>query len=114
MPQASERKISHKGLSATFIIVMASPEVRDCATDSETEKTISPMASSIATTGKRVEVIGPCALYWRTTISVAAGAVAVAIAPKTRQRAGSKPAISRAASTRITADKAWKKQITVA
>ncbi len=40
-----------------------------------------PTASSSATTGSSISVTGPLALYWRTTISVAAGAVALATAP---------------------------------
>ena len=43
------------------------------------------MASSSATTGSRISVTGPLALYWLTTISVAAGAVAVAMAPRVMQ-----------------------------
>jgi hypothetical protein len=38
----------------------------------------------MATTGSSIRVTGPFALYWRTTISVAAGAVAAAIAPSAR------------------------------
>ena len=41
-----------------------------------------PTASSRATTGSSTSVTGPLALYWRTTIRVAAGAVAAAIAPR--------------------------------
>ena len=47
----------------------------------ETENTARPTASSSATTGSRISVSLPLALYCRTTISVAAGAVAVAMAP---------------------------------
>ena len=47
----------------------------------ETANTTRPTASSSATTGSRRFVRGPFALYCRTTISVAAGAVAAAMAP---------------------------------
>ena len=48
----------------------------------ETAKITRPTASSSATMGSSKLVTGPLALYWRTTISVAAGAVAAAMAPR--------------------------------
>ena len=48
-----------------------------------TAKITSPTASSNATMGRSRLVTGPLALNWRTTIRVAAGAVAEAIAPRT-------------------------------
>ena len=51
------------------------------ATPKETAKRIRPTASSSATIGSSRSVSLPLALYWRTTISVAAGAVAAAMAP---------------------------------
>ena len=50
---------------------------------SDTAKINNPAASSRATIGSRRSVTGPFALNCRTTINVAAGAVADAIAPKT-------------------------------
>ena len=47
----------------------------------DTLNSTSPTASSMATTSISSFVKGPSALYWRTTIKVAAGAVAEAIAP---------------------------------
>ena len=48
----------------------------------DTAKRMRPTASSRATMGSSRSVSLPLALYWRTTISVAAGAVAAAIAPR--------------------------------
>ena len=45
---------------------------------------MSPTASSRATIGNNRSVTGPLALYCFTTIKVAAGAVAEAMAPKVR------------------------------
>jgi len=56
----------------------AVPLVRVRAMPKDMANTIRPTASSNATTGSRRSVRGPWALYWRTTMSVAAGAVAVA------------------------------------
>ena len=50
----------------------------------DTEKMTSPTASSRATIGRSRSVSFPFALYWRTTMSVAAGAVADAMAPRVR------------------------------
>ncbi len=87
----------------------------------ETEKMIRPTASSRATMGSSSRVRGPSALYWRTTIRVAAGAVAEAMAP--RVMAASRGSTSsprtkcspiRAASTSREAATAWKIPMTVA
>ena len=59
------------------------PESKVFDIPNETAKTINPTASSNATTGKRMSVTGPFALYCLTTMRVAAGAVAEAIAPST-------------------------------
>lgn len=48
-------------------------------------KRIMAIASSKATTPKRVVVKGPLALYSLTTVSVAAGAVAEAMDPSTME-----------------------------
>ena len=48
----------------------------------ERAKATRPTASSRATTGSKMSVSFPFALYCFTTIRVAAGAVAVAIAPR--------------------------------
>ncbi len=80
-PSASERTISNSGFTIIEIrskepltIAFAMPKL--------TANTTSPTASSNATIGSSKSTRGPFALYWRTTISVAAGAVAVAIAPR--------------------------------
>ena len=57
------------------------PPTIACAMPKETENTTRPTASSSATIGRSSSVTGPFALYCLTTISVAAGAVADAIAP---------------------------------
>ena len=49
----------------------------------EIAKTTKPTASSSATTGSKMSVTGPFALYCLTTIRVAAGAVAVATDART-------------------------------
>ena len=51
----------------------------------DTANTTRPTASSSATMGSRMSVRGPRALYWLMTMTVAAGAVAVAMAPSTMQ-----------------------------
>ena len=61
-------------LSAPLIIALAMPKL--------TANTTRPTASSSATMGSSRSVSLPLALYWRTTISVVAGAVAVAMAPR--------------------------------
>ena len=86
---------------------MSPPPDIPCASARDTAKTIRPTASSIATTGSSVRVTGPFALYWRTTISVAAGAVAAAIAPSVSASGTSKPRAQSVMSTRPTAVSAW-------
>ena len=111
LPKPREQTISSKGLSTTdkrlkepLIIVLATPK--------EMAKTTRPTASSRATMGRSRFVSGPLALYWFTTIMVAAGAVAVATAPSTIQvETGSlspktKWSSSRVISTKIVAAKA--------
>ena len=58
------------------------PVSRADAIPKETENRIRPTASSMATTINNSFVKGPSALYCLTTISVAAGAVAAAMAPR--------------------------------
>src|SRR5699024_9803544 len=74
---------------------------------------IKAIASSIATTLKRVSVTGPFALYCLITITVAAGAVAAAIAPNIIAIERSKPASTKAIWTNNTANVASKRAITI-
>ena len=79
-PRSSEPAISMSGLTR-IDTRLTTPEVSALAMPNETANTIRPTASSSATIGSSRSVSSPFALYWRTTISVAAGAVAEAIAP---------------------------------
>ena len=83
IPTVSEKTTSISGsriIDATFTLP---PDASmDFAMPKETAKSTSPTASSSATTGRSVFVTGPRALYCLTTIRVAAGAVADAIAPR--------------------------------
>ena len=90
-PTTRERPISSSGEISMFCTVGAAPLVRDCAMASEIANAARPIASSMATTESSVFVIVPCARYCRTTISVAAGAVAVAIAPSVSDSGRSNP-----------------------
>ena len=58
------------------------PVLSAFAMPNDTANTTRPTASSSATIGSSRSTSGPLALYCRTTISVAAGAVAVAMAPR--------------------------------
>ena len=69
--------------SSTTLITSTAPTTSALATPKDTANKTSPTASSSATMGSRISVSGPLALYCRTTISVAAGAVAEATAPST-------------------------------
>ena len=102
-PKASEPSISPSGFNIICHTDSSLPPTITCATALHILKAISAAASSIATTGSRILVTGPCALYCRTTISVAAGAVAAAIAPSIMARGASKPAASSAPVTTSTA-----------
>ena len=62
--------------------MLTAPLASALAMPKDTENSSRPTASSMATTSISRRVIGPSALYWRTTIIVAAGAVADAIAPR--------------------------------
>ena len=81
-PRPSESTISSSGLTRIEIISTA-PECMASAIPKEMENTTRPTASSSATIGSRRSTSSPFALYCRTTISVAAGAVAAAMAPRT-------------------------------
>ncbi len=83
-PVARERTISSRGVTTVLIKVSCSPAAKTFASATQMEKTIRPIASSSATTGKSVSVTMPRALYCFTTMRVAAGAVAVAIAPSSK------------------------------
>ena len=82
------------------------PLVRDCAMASDMANAARPIASSIATTESSVFVIVPCARYCRTTINVAAGAVAVAIAPSVSESGRSNPQTISTTSTSASAESA--------
>ena len=79
-PRNSEQRISSSGLT-TMVYTSTTPLERARAMPKDTAKTTRPTASSSATIGSSSSVSLPLALYWRTTISVAAGAVAAAMAP---------------------------------
>ena len=81
-PNPKERTTSNNGSSITDNTFTA-PEPSDFAIPNEIANTTKPTASSSATTGNKISVTGPFALYCLTTIKVAAGAVAVATAPST-------------------------------
>ena len=81
-PRAIDNTTSIRG-SQMMETIFALPAEIAFAMPNETEKSTRPTASSRATTGKSVDVTGPFALYCLTTISVAAGAVADATAPRT-------------------------------
>ena len=80
IPSSRESTISMSGLTSTETMLSA-PLIIALAMPKLTANTTRPTASSSATMGSSRLVSGPLALYWRTTISVAAGAVAAAIAP---------------------------------
>ena len=83
-PTTRDKAISRRGVTTVLIKVNCSPTAKTFANATHIENTISPIASSNATTGRSVSVTMPRALYCFTTMSVAAGAVAVAIAPSRR------------------------------
>ena len=119
-PRISENTISSSGSMITETMSRVPPAIA-CAMPKETENTTSPTASSSATIGSRRSVTGPFALYCLTTINVAAGAVAEAIAPSviaTGKGSTSGPSRkcsrTRTASTISAAIRAWITPITVA
>ena len=81
-PTIKDPMISISGITRSDNTLTLAPLTNIFAIDTEIENTTRPTASSPATTGKSVSTSGPSALYWWITIKVAAGAVAVAIAPK--------------------------------
>ena len=85
-PRPRERTISTRGSTNTDTTLTV-PLVSAEATPNDTANSTRPTASSIATTNSSSRVRGPSALYCRTTISVAAGAVAAAMAPRVRAAA---------------------------
>ena len=78
-PSESDNTISMTGFS-TIASTLTSPPAIVFEMPNNTAKTTRPTASSSATIGRRRLVSSPFALYCRTTMRVAAGAVAVAIA----------------------------------
>ncbi len=95
-------------------MMLMPPCSRAWATPKEAEKSTSPTASSMATTISSSRVRGPSARYWRTTIRVAAGAVAAAMAPRVMAEgieiaAGKRKwSAIRAASTAAVVTTAWR------
>ena len=83
-PIKRERPISHNGLPNIVQTEKESPVAIVLAIWNKTAKRIKAEASSKATVGRRVSTTGPWALYCLTTIKVAAGAVAAAMAAKER------------------------------
>ena len=83
-PKTSEAIISISGTTITLINEIDVALASDLEIENKTEKAIKATASSKATTGIRVSTSGPLALYCLITISVAAGAVAQATAPKVK------------------------------
>ena len=79
-PRASERTTSTIGFTTTEKTSTV-PCSSAFAIPNDTAKMINPTTSSSATTGSSIFVTGPSALYCLTIMSVAAGAVAAAIAP---------------------------------
>ena len=118
-PRARERTISITGSTST-VTTLTAPLSKATATPKEAEKRTRPTASSMATTIKRSLVMGPSALYCRTTISVAAGAVAAAMAPRvmaeeTEMTSGrTRCKRIRAKSNRAVAATAWRMPTTMA
>ena len=118
-PRARDATISMAGFTSTEMR-FTEPEVRALAMPVDTAKTTRPTASSRATMGSSKLVRGPLALYWFTTIMVAAGAVAAPMAPRMMQvETGRLSPSSRCRarspkSTKSVAESAWKIAITVA
>ncbi len=80
-PRPQEAIISKSGSTST-VTILNEPVSNADAIPNETLNRTRPTASSIATTINKSLVRGPSALYCLTTIKVAAGAVAAAIAPR--------------------------------
>ena len=76
-------------------------------------KAISATASSKATTLSSVLVTGPSALYCFTTMIVAAGAVADAMAPKSKDTLASKPKRTKTPVTNTDASRASNSAMTI-
>ena len=83
-PKPKEMRISNSGTTMIPTNDKSLLEASDLEIENKTEKAIKATASSKATTGIRVSTTGPLALYCLITISVAAGAVAHAIAPRVK------------------------------
>ena len=79
-PTTRDATISIIG-SSTIESTLGSPANTAFAAPKHTANITRPIASSSATTGRSIVETGPFALYCLITISVAAGAVAAAIAP---------------------------------
>ena len=112
-PRARDSTISITGSTSTVTRLME-PLSSAVATPKEAENSTSPTASSMATTSSSSRVSGPSALYCRTTISVAAGAVAAAMAPRVMAEEMEissglmKCRATRAASTKAVVATAWR------
>ena len=118
-PRIREPRISSRGFTTTEIMSTV-PLPSASAMPKDTAKSTRPTASSRATMGSSRSVRGPLALYWRTTIRVAAGAVAAAMAPRVMAAArlstsGAARWIStRARSTTTAVSTAWRMPMTMA
>jgi hypothetical protein len=89
-PRINEPNISIEGNAIKEKASGVTPVAITFEIDTERENKIKPKASSKATTGKSKSTNGPLALYWWITINVAAGAVAVAIAPRHKETSSGK------------------------
>ncbi len=119
-PSSTETTTSSSGLTKTLTALNAAPPIRLFAMPKETAKTTRPTASSSATMGSSRSTRGPLALYWLTTIKVAAGAVAAAMAPSVMATGTVtwlgmiRWRIKSDRSTNSVADRAWKMAMMVA
>ena len=112
-PKDKDNTISKIGINKVFTIVNSAPVASTFAKAKQIEKIINPIASSKATTGNNVFVTTPLALYWRTTINVAAGAVAAAIAASEKATGNGALNAHKAKKTNPDVINAWNKVITI-
>ena len=82
VPMPKEMTISNNGFTNEVKTLKEEAPTTVLATENKIANKIKAAASSKATTGNKVLTKGPLALYCLTTIKVAAGAVAAAIAPR--------------------------------
>src|SRR5690606_7168426 len=113
IPNAIEPIISTKGKRAVTKAEFWPGFIIELTIAITNPKAINATASSNATTLSNVLVTGPFALYCFITITVAAGAVAAAIAPNSIDVFGSKPNRINTTVTNIVANNASNKAITI-